>query len=198
MIESEDFLDFDESSADCWLPFSPVLSFFPLNCKILFKLGYLDCHGQYMLDLSDIRELLNSRGIKLCQGTWVPVSFSELSPPDPSPASECCRALAYGCRWGGGGSHFGRLKRKPVTLYTLCVEHWTSEWMSSLLQQKSRYFMSDATDLLRELGEGKLLIWSCRESHECCQGFGWWFHHLLLSLLGWTCRGVAAEAAKSF
>jgi hypothetical protein len=33
LIESEDFLDFDESSADCWLPFSSVLSFFPLNCK---------------------------------------------------------------------------------------------------------------------------------------------------------------------
>ncbi len=58
------------------------------------------------------------------------VPSSEMGPPaPPPPASECVpsldpkvgKATIPGVRpWGVGGAQFGRLERKPGTLYTLC------------------------------------------------------------------------------
>jgi hypothetical protein len=58
--------------------------------------------------------------IHLPQSTRVSVPSSELSPPSPSPASEC--VPPWNQKGGGmatlAGSQFGRLERKPGTVHT--------------------------------------------------------------------------------
>ncbi len=67
---------------------------------------------------------------------------SELATPAPSPASECdppppwnqSGGATLACGWGGEGSQFGRLQRKPCTLYTLWFDPSPCRYM--LTQRK--------------------------------------------------------------
>ncbi len=60
--------------------------------------------------------------------TRVSVPSSECAPPAPlcAPSPQCPtepkRAAPLPCGWGGDGSQFGRLERKPGTLYTLLLQ----------------------------------------------------------------------------
>jgi hypothetical protein len=63
---------------------------------------------------------------RVMQSARLYTQSSALGPPHPSPARECCPPPIWiqggstlACGWGGGRSQFGRLEKKPSTLFTL-------------------------------------------------------------------------------
>ncbi len=73
-------------------------------------------------------DLLERRGIILYLEYHNVCHLVLIDSPAPSPASECPPPETNGgggatlaCGWGGEGSHFGRLERKPGTLSNLCA-----------------------------------------------------------------------------